>query len=192
MNRRARARPDRGTRAVVLARWTMTRSRWPRSRPSSASGTARTTTSGARLRSAVALRRLKDCKSVGQPVALVLASHRMADLLGTELLGRATNSTPPPSGACSSAGVTGRQQSRCCRPWPSASSTTTCPNRRHPPTRASTRSSRASWPLAQAARPRVHTDRCTGHRHAAASTATGRGPPMRRCRRRVADPSFLS
>ena len=67
----------------------MTRSRWPRSRPSSASGTARTTTSGARLRSAVALRRLKDCKSVGQPVALVLASHRMADLLGTELLGRA-------------------------------------------------------------------------------------------------------
>ena len=191
MIRRARARPDRGTRAVVLAvddgpvalatleaelgkRYGEDYDVWCEASP------------------ALALCLLQDFKEVGQPVALVLASHRMADLLGTELLGRATNSTPPPSGACSSAGVTGRQQSRCCRPWPSASSTTTCPNRRHRPTRASTRSSRASWPLGQAARPRVHTDRCTGHRHAAASTATGRGPPMRRCRRRVADPSFLS
>ena len=38
---------------------------------------------------AAALRLLQDCKEVGQPVALVLASHWMADMLGTELLGRA-------------------------------------------------------------------------------------------------------
>ena len=67
----------------------MTRSRWPRSRPSSASGTARTTTSGARLRPQSRCAGSRTARSVGQPVALVLASHRMADLLGTELLGRA-------------------------------------------------------------------------------------------------------
>ncbi len=38
---------------------------------------------------AVALRLLQDCKDLGQPVALVLASHWMADTLGTDLLGRA-------------------------------------------------------------------------------------------------------
>jgi thioredoxin reductase (NADPH) len=38
---------------------------------------------------AVALRLLQDCKDLGQPVALVLASHWMADLLGTDLLARA-------------------------------------------------------------------------------------------------------
>ena len=37
---------------------------------------------------AVALRLLQDCKDIGQPVALVLASHWMADMLGTDLLGR--------------------------------------------------------------------------------------------------------
>ena len=38
---------------------------------------------------AVALRLLQDCKDLGQPVALVLASQWMADILGTDLLGRA-------------------------------------------------------------------------------------------------------
>jgi len=37
---------------------------------------------------ASALRRLADCRGSGQPVALVLASHWMADMLGTDLLRR--------------------------------------------------------------------------------------------------------
>jgi thioredoxin reductase (NADPH) len=37
----------------------------------------------------VALRLLQNCKDLGRPVALVLASHWMADMLGTDLLGRA-------------------------------------------------------------------------------------------------------